>query len=594
MRRRLNEQRDVDFLKPPRSARWLRFSIGGMLLLTFLMACLFAYWAYLEQPLIVQDAAVNAIRARIDAVKPRYYPEQPLETKVTSVPWFGKEKHIEVLTKADFSAKVDNGQDFDVYHIVLDDHDLRSLGKCSKLRYLDLDSSVITDDGLKHLQNLRELEYLDLSRTQVTGPGLQHVARLPKLETLILEGLTVSGEAIAVLGRSPSLRHLSGLSVHLGDDDWSTLVANPELTSIKFDALTLNRLSLTRDDRLRGIEIKDLTVKELMIADAPNLAALSIRKGDIQKVEIRDVPRLVSIFIGAKSPTEVFHVENLPTLNRLHFFNRARGLSIRDCAKLEGLELAGFDNQQNAFSGLPSLEHLAVYHPSVSNQVFREILQSKELRELWMDVGYDGSTLSGLGTLVKLERLTVGSAILSDEIMTEIAKLPVLKALIFDKLDTAALDFGDFLARCSQLESIAVRDSSLGDVRIRSHPTLKRFRSSNSVMGCFEASGAPALLSVRHLGLDVKSIKLDHLPSLYDVEFWLRPGAVVNEIRIDSLPRAREIEFASVRTSQTEAGSPAARIPAEMLVPGASFPLMKPGGFSTNGCVLVEQDAIAE
>ncbi|WP_339911465.1 redoxin family protein, partial [Symmachiella dynata] len=71
----------------------------------------------------------------------------------------------------------------------LRDEDLVSLGKCEKLKRLELGlEGPITDEGLSHLAGLRHLEMLTIPGEGITDEGLVHLAEMEQLDMLNIRG----------------------------------------------------------------------------------------------------------------------------------------------------------------------------------------------------------------------------------------------------------------------------------------------------------------------------------------------------------------------------------------------------------------------
>jgi Leucine-rich repeat (LRR) protein len=79
---------------------------------------------------------------------------------------------------------------------------LAHLEGLTRLRTLNLDSTVVSDAGLKHLKNLTKLQRLSVYGTKVTDAGMKHLTGLTKLEEL-----NVSRTQITDIG----LKHVKGL-----------------------------------------------------------------------------------------------------------------------------------------------------------------------------------------------------------------------------------------------------------------------------------------------------------------------------------------------------------------------------------------------
>jgi Leucine rich repeat len=76
------------------------------------------------------------------------------------------------------------------------------IGRCRRLRWLNLSGNPITDAGLVHLGRLTNLEGLDLEGTRVTDVGLVHLAALSGLRKLDLYRTRVTKTGLRDLASS--------------------------------------------------------------------------------------------------------------------------------------------------------------------------------------------------------------------------------------------------------------------------------------------------------------------------------------------------------------------------------------------------------
>ena len=89
------------------------------------------------------------------------------------------------------------------------DEGMRLLGRCTRLRTLEVSGKTITDDGLAHWEELRHLRELHLNRTRITGAGLVHLQRMTELEVLDLSDSAITDAELANLNGLPNLRKLN-------------------------------------------------------------------------------------------------------------------------------------------------------------------------------------------------------------------------------------------------------------------------------------------------------------------------------------------------------------------------------------------------
>jgi len=79
------------------------------------------------------------------------------------------------------------------------DRGLQNLGRMTRLRVLDLDSTGITGAGIRYLRSLSRLRALDLSGTRVGDDGVEDLVVLQSLEDLDVQETTISAAGIRKL-----------------------------------------------------------------------------------------------------------------------------------------------------------------------------------------------------------------------------------------------------------------------------------------------------------------------------------------------------------------------------------------------------------
>jgi hypothetical protein len=162
---------------PKSSRRWLLVSIGGALLVLFLICAglvgSYRFWRSRQQA--QQRAAAAEVVALGGAAQTSLSSASPISVLLES----GDAANIFMLNERGLS-----------------DDDLKLFEAAPTTRGLFLFKNNITDQGLVHLKDLRALETLDLRRNPgITDAGLVHLEGLSNLKNLYLirTGVTPAG-----------------------------------------------------------------------------------------------------------------------------------------------------------------------------------------------------------------------------------------------------------------------------------------------------------------------------------------------------------------------------------------------------------------
>lgn len=116
---------------------------------------------------------------------------------------------------------------------VLNDTSLRHIEGLTQLQELNLDSCWnITDVGLLHIKALKQLRKLSLSDTRVTDSGLEHIAALTELRELSLGSTKITDAGLKGLSRLINLRELDISFDEVTYAGLEHLKALPKLTSL--------------------------------------------------------------------------------------------------------------------------------------------------------------------------------------------------------------------------------------------------------------------------------------------------------------------------------------------------------------------------
>lgn len=99
------------------------------------------------------------------------------------------------------------------------DRGIRVVESLPDLEQLDLPFSNIGDEGLKSIARCSKLKFLAVYAPALTAAGARELARLPELEMLILESEALSTRCLTDLASAPSLKRLELYGNRLYDAD---------------------------------------------------------------------------------------------------------------------------------------------------------------------------------------------------------------------------------------------------------------------------------------------------------------------------------------------------------------------------------------
>lgn len=195
-----------------RKRRWFQFGLRTLLVLTTIVAVLFAGWSHKARQ---QREAVASLRVAGGGVIYDYR-AHGLEQPPNLPAWLLKALGVDYFASAQ-----------GVY----------------------LGDSEITADGLKDLKFLTSLQYLDLQRTQITDAGLQYLAKLSTLEGIHLGGTQVTD---AGLGHLKSLTALQSLDLGYTRVTDAGLEHLKEMTTLRRIYLWETKVTDAGVERLQG------------------------------------------------------------------------------------------------------------------------------------------------------------------------------------------------------------------------------------------------------------------------------------------------------------------------------------------------------
>jgi hypothetical protein len=253
----------------------------------------------------------------------------------------------------------------------ISDEGLRQLGRLISLRELTIgnDSVVkpalpgITDRGLGYLTSLRNLTTLGLGPTHATEAGLQQLGSLRSLESLQI-GLPAGTPAeLTWLRRCPKLKTLILSGVHVADEGWKSLAACRGLENLGFSDCQLSGDGLSK---LRHLELGFLWLSQTPVFEG----------------SLRGFDKLGAVYlIGLEVPAELLRpLEHSP---ELHF------LSLSQCTVR--------DEDFAMVPALATLRFLTLTDTTISDAGLEGVNRQPELR--YLDLNGTQVTDAGLASL---------------------------------------------------------------------------------------------------------------------------------------------------------------------------------------------------
>jgi len=379
--------------------------------------------------------------------------------------------------------------------LTLDHTDIKDLAPIATpgrvaLKRLSLAGTPVDDEQLALLGTLQNLELLDLTGCPITDEGLgTHVPGLPRLQALALGGTAVGNAGIAKLAKCSSLRVLRLSDTLVTSAGLVPLAGLPQLSRLDLSGCAVDMAGLTVVGRMPHLARLDLRRTllpqqavakwsaahaecEVIFAVDPLLEALA---GGIDKkpltldAAVRRVAEVegtkaegVSVTVTDADLTDV----GLARLSALEGLSRLvlNGVGVTD-AGLGPLEASA------------SLRVLDLSSTSITDHASIHLSRLVELTELSLaDTDFSDRGLSRLEGLEKLESLDLAGLSISADGLT--AALPKFTSLRYLNLSETWIVNADLrvLGIVKNLESLAIRDTVIGDRGIAAISTLKSLK----------------------------------------------------------------------------------------------------------------------
>ena len=316
---------------PQSRRRWFSFSLRSLLVLTLIVAALFAWFG----KYIIRSRIERSVVAKIQAAGGRVYYDYQLG--------FGGFDKSPTPTGSRLTRYL-LGNDIyaTVIHVSFNrpttDEQVQALGKLENLTDLAIFGPEVTDKSVDDLLSLSKLRSLSMSSTLITPAGLARFSNLKRLQSLTLYGDTITDEHLHELLSFPSLQYLQIIRSPISDagvkqlrsikglrslDMFATMAVTDEgikplATLADLEQLRLFHVAIT-DDSLTAIskmeKLVDLCLRHLPITDEGfghlkslhNLETLQLSgtliTDDSLKV-ISQFPHLRNLYIGGTKVTD--------------------------------------------------------------------------------------------------------------------------------------------------------------------------------------------------------------------------------------------------------------------------------------------------
>jgi len=305
------------------------------------------------------------------------------------------------------------------------DEGLHYLSGHTGLENLSLYKTEITDRGLKFLKSLPSLKKLDLGGAKITDKGLSYLSEIKSLEYIDLPNETVTDKNLVYLTQLTNLKYLNMPSTHYVDPNMDKRLYTDQ--GLK----ELVKLQSLEDLRLAGLGVTDVGMS--YIAKLGNLKELSLFGCPITDnglVKLKALKSLKSLYLYKPKNITISGLSylnsstQLTELNAYGIVQDNTGLDISGLTKLEKLTLT-----LNATRAGKELVYDALFD--------EDLVCLAKLKNLkWFQIGSSKNSMitnagiAYLENMTDMERLTIGSAYLTDDTLAHLANMKKLDTLI--------------------------------------------------------------------------------------------------------------------------------------------------------------------
>lgn len=305
---------------------------------------------------------------------------------------------------------------------------LELISSLEHLRSFGLQSYNLTEELINQMCTFTHLQSLDFTGSHIKDEHLLSITKLNNINTLFLNGSRFSKVGLSELVNMTNLRVLSLRATNIGDEELQVL-ANLKLHSLD--------LSYAQVKKMKGIEAQT------------DLRALLLEGTKIDNEAMEKIGLLTKLHILNLDSNPIITKKGLnriSTLTNLEVLNLRRALPQGETVyetlgntlvKLNKISLLNLNHSQftntcfETITHLTDMQDLDLSYTAIDDEGLIRIAHFTSLTRLVLEatsVG-DKSIKSITPNLVALDTLNLSSTKVSEAILPDLAKLPVLKTL---------------------------------------------------------------------------------------------------------------------------------------------------------------------
>jgi Leucine-rich repeat (LRR) protein len=419
--------------KPRR--RWLKFSLGGLLLAITLLCLLLGWYA---ESVARQRRAVERLE-QLDATVYYDYQRKTSSAAGAHDPRLGPPgpAWLHSLVGADWFGTVDMVLHFGHFDEngtpaeKMTSQDVALLEDLPQLEALLFNKVPTTDADIAHVASLRDLQYLDINGAQLSDAGLEQLARLQKLETLELGGPDASAapdpitdEGLRHLLNLVHLKHLALGPTQATEAGLSQLMALEEMEDFEIGLSPGTEVRLAWLDQWPKLESLALRSGTLTVEACEQLAKCRLMTSlELQDATVSDegLEKLAAL------PLTTLYLNNTPISGQcLPHLQKVVSLSVSN-TKLTGTFLKFLE-------GMPNLGILDLTYCTVAEGALTDlpVLPNVHMLNLTRTPASDSDVVNLATKLPSLDYLVLDGTQLTDHGLNSLA-IPTLKVVSVTK-----------------------------------------------------------------------------------------------------------------------------------------------------------------
>ena len=265
---------------PPKPRRrWLRFSLGSLLLLFMVIAIPLAWRmnsVHRKRKVVAELLAIPGTAVGYDyqnlgssmppskALGSVTLPSSPPGPKwlrtilgddffaeITEVTLSNPELDEAVLARV---TALPNLKKLDINEGITDSG-LAYVANATKLETLLITSQSVTDAGIAHLRGLKRLKMLTVKGPRMTDEGIRQIATRSQLEQLNLESDQITDDGLKEIAKLPNLEHLYVKSIEITDAGVEHLTNLPELKVLWLRQTQIGGSGMASVGKFRSLEL---------------------------------------------------------------------------------------------------------------------------------------------------------------------------------------------------------------------------------------------------------------------------------------------------------------------------------------------------